>query len=133
VNITSSDLVVAAVGSTAIALSPDVGTYVLIAVGALIGVMHAVAKIDFATRPGWGGPGIKAAFYLLTWVGTALILTTFASALITRYTGFPADKWPGVVAFGITFLADKWPGWASAIMDMFVARFIRNGNPGEPK
>lgn len=125
--ISASDVVAGAATATFLALGPDVGTYALILFGGFMGVMHAVAKVDFASRPGWGGPGIKAGLYLFTWVGTALVLTTFVAALVTRYTGFPADKWPGVVAFAITFLADKWPNWTSALLDGLVARFINKG------
>lgn len=115
-----------------LALGPEVGTYALILFGALIGVMHSISKVDFSTKPGFGSPTVKAVFYLLTWVGTAIVLTSFAAALISKYLGFPAENWPGVVSFGITFLADKWPNWVVWAFENSLGK-IFNIKPGEPK
>jgi len=128
---TPTDVATGFLAALVLALGPEIGTYALIIFGALIGVMHAVAKVDFSVRPGAYSPMLKAAFYMVTWVGTAVVLTTFVAALITRYTNFPADRWPGVVAFGITFLADKWPGWLSLTLESVVSRFIRTKGGSE--
>ncbi|WP_298929267.1 hypothetical protein [uncultured Ramlibacter sp.] len=111
-------------------LGPEVGTYALILFGALIGTMHSVAKVNFDTLAGMGGPKIKAAFYMVRWMGAAVVLTAFVAALIVHYTGFPADRWPGVIAFGITFLADKWPGWVAAAGEAIAARLGRGAQGG---
>lgn len=97
-----------------IAIGPDLGHYALVVFGAWIGCLHSVAKIDFA------GVQVKALLYMLRWIGTAVVLTSFVSAIAVKYTGFPADRWPGVVAFFITFLADKWPGWMTSLVGAFV-------------
>ncbi|MGE0329684.1 MAG: hypothetical protein AB7P37_03215 [Ramlibacter sp.] len=90
-------------------LAPVVGDFLLILAGALGGVMHSVAKVNTASVR-------AAAFYVLRWVLTALILAGGTGVLIEKTTSLPATQWPGVVAFLITFLADKWPAWLSAIL-----------------
>jgi hypothetical protein len=99
-----------AVGATAAALLLTVDSaagHALIIFGALVGVMHSVAKVETPTRT-------AAAWYVLKWVLTAALLTGFVSAMLNTYLGIPAQRWPGVVAFGITFLADRWPQWLTA-------------------
>lgn len=93
---------------------PAAPEYVLILACALIGVLHPFGKREFAT---WK----KAALYIFTWVGTALVLTGAAVALIDNYLHFPATRWPGAVAFCITFLSDRWPVWIDAVL---TARFL---------
>jgi hypothetical protein len=94
-------------------LGPEVGTYALILFGALVGTMHSVAKTEF------NGSRSAAALYMARWIATAFVLTAFVGAMVAKHTGVPVDKWPGVVAFGITFLSDKWPVWLYAIPDRF--------------
>lgn len=99
-----------AVGATAAALLLTVDTaagHALIVFGALVGVMHSVGKVETPTRT-------AAAWYVLKWVLTAALLTGFVSAMLNSYLGIPAQRWPGVVAFGITFLADRWPQWLTS-------------------
>ena len=100
-------------------LAPIVADYLLIIVGALAGVMHATGKIAHATR-------MAAALYVVKWVGTAVFLTGAASVAIEQAFNFPATRWPGVVAFLLTFLADRWPVW----LQRFVGR--RLGEPDPP-
>lgn len=103
-------------------LAPIVSEYLLILGGALAGVMHSVAKVNTASIR-------AAAFYVLRWVGTALILAAGTAVVIEKTTSLPATQWPGVVAFLITFLADKWPAWLSG----FLARRAGHVTEGEPK
>lgn len=100
-------------------LAPLVADYLLIIVGALAGVMHAMGKITHTTRT-------AAALYVIKWVGTAVFLTGAASVAIEQAFDFPATRWPGVVAFLLTFLADKWPQW----LQRFVGK--RLGEPDQP-
>lgn len=100
-------------------LAPLVADYLLIIVGALAGVMHAMGKITHTTRT-------AAALYVIKWVGTAVFLTGAASVVIEQAFNFPATRWPGVVAFLLTFLADKWPQW----LQRFVGK--RLGEPDPP-
>lgn len=100
-------------------LAPLVADYLLIIVGALAGVMHAMGKITHTTRT-------AAALYVIKWVGTAVFLTGAASVAIEQAFDFPATRWPGVVAFLLTFLADKWPQW----LQRFVGK--RLGEPDPP-
>lgn len=97
-----------AAASILLAVGPD-GTHAVIVFGALIGVMHSVGRADTRTH-------FAAAWYVVKWVLTASLLTGFVSALLVQHMGLPADRWPGVVAFGLTFLADRWPGWAAAVL-----------------
>lgn len=101
-----------------VAASPGVSEYSLVIVGALVGAMHSVAKVPTPTRT-------SAVLYILKWVATAGVLTFFVASLLEQ-AGVPAAKWPGVVAFGITFLADRWPGWLTALVD----RRINGGGGG---
>lgn len=103
---TSSSAVVGAIAATSVLLvsDPSLGDYAWIVFGGLIGAMHSVAKAS--TDGAWG-----AARYLFVWVGTAFVLSFFVAYLLDRYVGIPAHRWPGVVAFFITFLADRWPSW----------------------
>lgn len=102
-----------AAGATAVTLlmSADLipASYAIIVFGALVGVMHSVAKVETPTR--W-----SAAWYVMKWVLTAALLTGFVSALLESYIGLPAHRWPGVVAFGITFLADRWAQWLPLVV-----------------
>lgn len=108
----------AAVGGLATVLitwfGPAAPEYVLILACALIGVLHPFGKREFAD---WR----RAVMYVLTWVGTALVLTGVAIALLQAYTPINAARWPGAVAFGITFLSDRWPVWLDAIL---TAKFL---------
>lgn len=118
------------VAAVILVLGPEIGTYALILFGALIGTMHSVAKVDFTTIQGIGGPKVQAAIYMIRWMGAAIILTAFVATLIVTYTGFPADRWPGVIAFGITFFADKWPGWVGTLAEALAARLGRGNQAG---
>lgn len=101
-----------------VAASPGVSEYSLMLFGALVGAMHSVAKVPTPTRA-------SAVWYILKWVCTAGVLSFFVAAMLEDWIGVPAAKWPGVVAFGITFLADRWPGWVTGLMD----RRINGGGP----
>lgn len=104
------------ISAVVLVLGPDAGDHALVMFGALIGTMHSVSKINF------DGSKWRATAYMAKWIGAAVVLTAFVAFLITKSTGFPADRWPGVVAFGITFFADTWPrlvaerlpGWITA-------------------
>lgn len=99
-------------------LAPIVADYLLIIGGALAGVMHAMGKIAHATR-------MAAALYVVKWVGTAVFLTGAAGVAIEQAFNFPATRWPGVVAFLLTFLADRWPVW----LQRFVGRRLGEPDP----
>lgn len=111
------------IAALTILVGPQLGEYALILFGALIGTMHSVSKMDF------NGDKLKATMYMLRWIGAAVVLTSFVASLIKTYAGFPADRWPGVVAFGLTFLADKWPTWVSEAG----AAWVRMRTPSTPK
>jgi hypothetical protein len=96
-------------GAILLAIGPD-GHHALIVAGALGGVMHSLGRAHTPTRT-------AAALYIVKWVFTAALLTGFVSAMLQQHVGLPADRWPGVVAFGITFLADRWSGWLSSYID----------------
>lgn len=100
-------------------LAPLVADYLLIIGGALAGVMHATGKVQHTSRT-------DAALYVVKWVATAVFLTSAAGVLIEQAFSFPATRWPGVVAFLLTFLADKWPVW--------LTRMVRRrlGEPDQP-
>lgn len=107
----------AAAGATAataatilLAASPGASEYALLVFGALVGAMHSVAKVPTPTR-------ISAAWYIVKWVATAGVLTFFVAAMLDAWLSLPAQRWPGVVAFGITFLADRWPGWLNRVIE----------------
>ena len=89
-----------------LAVGPD-GQHALIVFGGLVGVMHSVARVHTPTR-------LSAAWYVLKWMLTATLLTGFVAAMLEQHLNLPAERWPGVVAFGITFLSDRWPAWAAA-------------------
>jgi hypothetical protein len=98
-------------------LGPDIGSKLapLLAEGLLIfagagwGAMHSMSKAHTATTS-------AAVWYLLKWTGTAFMLTGLACVLIEQVFSIPATRWPGAVAFAITFFADKWPLWAAAVL-----------------
>lgn len=113
------ETVAAVLTAAMLAVVPDLGHYVLMVVGGWIGCMHSVAKMDF------DGSKTAAMWYMLRWIGTACVLTGAVSAAIVSYTGFPADRWPGVVAFAITFLADKWMPWADALMPQWLSTLFK--------
>lgn len=113
----STAVTTGAVAALTLYFGPDAPQYMLILFGALIGTMHSVAKVDF------DGRRLAAALYMLRWILTAVILTAFVASLILKYTGFPADRWPGVIAFAITFLADKWPAWLASAGDKWTSLF----------
>lgn len=98
--------------------SAAAGDYALILLGGTAGVMHSIGRIDLPSKT-------KAAFYIIRWVFTALMLTGFAAYLIQTYTSIPAQKWPGVVAFAITFLADKWMGWIDIFGEKLFGMFAK--------
>jgi hypothetical protein len=114
----------AVAGATAMLLAPSLGDYALIFLGAFFGCLHTVSRKDFKDDK-W-----EATWYTIKWVGAAMILTGFVSSLLIQYTGFQADRWPGVIAFGITFLADKWKAWASELGSALVTR--ASGKPKDP-
>jgi len=107
----TSSAVIAGVTAATVAITTAPGTseYVLLLFGALIGALHSVGKVSTPTR-------MAAARYVALWVGTALVLTFAIAALLDGYLGVPARSWPGVVAFGITYLADQWPGWVRSML-----------------
>lgn len=106
-----------------LAASPGASDYALLVFGALVGAMHSVAKVDTPTRT-------SAALYILKWVATAGVLTFFVAALLEAYLGIPAQRWPGVVAFGITFLADRWPQWLAWVVERRIG--VRRDDGGGP-
>lgn len=91
-----------------VAIGPD-SQYALIVFGGLVGVMHSVSRVHTPTK-------LDAAWYVLKWVLTATLLTGFVTAMLQQHAGLPAERWPGVVAFGITFLSDRWPAWAALML-----------------
>lgn len=116
----------AAAGITAatllLAIEPSAGEHALVLFGGLVGVMHSVAKVQTPTR-------IAAAWYVIKWVLTAALLTGFVAAMLNTYLGIPAQRWPGVVAFGITFLSDRWPLWAA----LLISQRLGLGTAQDPK
>lgn len=106
-----------------LAASPGASDYALLVFGALVGAMHSVAKVDTPTRT-------SAVLYILKWVATAGVLTFFVAALLEAYLGIPAQRWPGVVAFGITFLADRWPQWLAWVVERRIG--VRRDDGGGP-
>jgi hypothetical protein len=88
---------------------PGLADYALLVFGALVGAMHSVSKIDTPTR-------LSAGVYVVKWVATAAVLTFAVAAVLESYLALPAQSWPGVVAFGITYLADRWPGWVTDLL-----------------
>lgn len=108
-----------------LAASPGASDYALLVFGALVGAMHSVAKVDTPTRT-------SAVLYILKWVATAGVLTFFVAGLLEAYLGVPAARWPGVVAFGITFLADRWPQWLAWVVERRIGAPRRDdgGGPG---
>lgn len=110
VEITAAEVTAAAVGSAMLAIAPqDTSMYLLTVFGGFVGALHSVARIETPTRA-------AAALYILKWVMSAVVLTSLAAYLIETWSGFPAQRWPGVVAFLITFLADRWPQWLDRIL-----------------
>lgn len=105
-------------------LAPLFGEFLLVLAGALVGVMHPASKQGFASRA-------LAAWYVIRWVLTAMMLTGAVSTVLEKYLGLPAHNWPGVVAWTITFFADKWKPWLDVIGDAWAARAgKRGGNDG---
>ena len=98
-----------------LAVGPD-GQHALIVFGGLVGVMHSVARVHTPTR-------LSAAWYVLKWMLTATLLTGFVAAMLEQHLNLPAERWPGVVAFGITFFSDSWPA---------VIKFLLNRRLGIP-
>ena len=90
-------------------LAPVLADWLLILAGAGWGAMHSMSKAHTSSTA-------SAVWYVLKWVGTACVLTSLASLLIEQVFGIPATRWPGAVAFLITFLADKWPAWLAAVV-----------------
>ena len=76
--------------------------YSLIVFGALVGSMHSLAASK--VEGNWAG-----AVYMAKWILTATLLTGIVTAAVDHYTHIDIHRWPGAVAFGITFLANFWP------------------------
>ena len=76
--------------------------YSLIVFGALVGSMHSLAASKVSGN--WA-----AARYIAKWILTAVLLTGAVTAIVDQYTTISIHRWPGAVAFGITFLANYWP------------------------
>jgi hypothetical protein len=115
----SSDTAAAILGAASLAFWPELGHFSLVFFGALIGCMHSVGKVDHA-QDKWA-----AFWYMARWIGTACVLTGAATALLVQYVGVPADRWPGCVAFVITFLADKWPAWLEAFGPQWLQNVLK--------
>lgn len=113
------DALGASLTATLITAGPQLGHWTLIVIGALIGCMHAVANVDFKDSK-WA-----ATLYLFRWTATACLLTGAVSACIVTYTGFPVDRWPGAVAFFITFLADRWMPWLEALSPSWLSGLFK--------
>jgi hypothetical protein len=94
---------------------PAAPDYVLMLACALIGVLHPLSKRPF---DGW----VKPIYYVVMWTATAGVLTGISVWALEFYLSVPASKWPGVVAFFITFLSDRWPAWATALLDWKLGR-----------
>lgn len=110
VEITATEVAAAAVSGTMLAIAPqDLSMHLLTVFGGFVGTMHSVARIETPTR-------VAAAWFVFKWVMSAVVLTSLAAYLIEAWSGFPAQRWPGVVAFLITFLADRWPQWLERIL-----------------
>ena len=108
---TSTGVVAAVLATSAAVVStPGAADYAWLVFGALVGAMHSVSKVETPTR-------LSAIWYILKWVGTAGVLTFFVAEVVQFWFDFPAYRWPGVVAFGITFFADRWPEWVSALLE----------------
>lgn len=101
-------------------LAPLIGEFLLVLAGAVVGVMHPASSRSFAG-------GMAAAFYVVKWVASAIVLTGFATMLLERYLHLPAHNWPSVVAWGITFFADRWRPWLDGIADGVASRLARKG------
>jgi len=109
------------VATLIILLMPIFKEYSPLVVGALIGVMHPVSKVEFPI--GWDGK-LKAALYMLKWIGTAVLLTGFVSAMLEKFLGIQAALWPEVVSFFIAFLADDWYTIKAKVRDGLLVRFL---------
>ena len=103
-------------------LAPLMADYLLIIGGALAGVMHATGKVQHTSRT-------DAALYVVKWVATAVFLTGAASVAIEQAFNFPATRWPGVVAFLLTFLADRWPVWLQRMVGRRLGEPDQTGSP----
>jgi hypothetical protein len=87
--------------------------HALIILGAIVGVMHSLGRAQT--------PTCKAAvWYVIKWVLTSALLTGFVTHLLETYGHIPAHRWPGVVAFAITFLSDRWPAWARTLLERWL-------------
>jgi hypothetical protein len=115
------------VGALLILLMPLFKEYSPLVLGALVGVMHPVSRLEFPE--GWRGKGL-AALFMLKWVLTAVLFTGFASYMLERFLGIPANAWPELVAFIIAFLADDWYGVKSRVIDGVLSRVFPQG--GQP-
>lgn len=58
--------------------------------------------------------------------------TGFVTAMLQQHAGVPAERWPGVVAFLITFLSDRWPAWLGMVLRARVLAML-GGAPKEPR
>jgi hypothetical protein len=112
------DALGASLTATLIAAGPSLGHLSLVVIGAWIGCMHAVANVDF------DGSKKKALLYMIRWIATACLFTGVVTAGIVTYVGFPIDRWPGVVAFAITFFADRWPAWLESMLPSWLSGLI---------
>lgn len=119
---TSAGVTAAAIMLT---IGPD-GQYSWIIYGALVGVMHSVGKADTPTK-------MSACWYVVKWVLTAALLTKFVAAMLQQHAGLPAERWPGVVAFFITFLADRWPAWVVLVLRARLSAMLGVDAAKEPK
>jgi hypothetical protein len=95
--------------------------HALIIFGAAVGVMHSLGRVHTPTR----GEAIR---YTIKWVLTSVLLTGFVTHLLESQANIPAHRWPGVVAFAITFLSDRWPVWLGNLMERWVVMTTR-GKP----
>lgn len=110
----------AAVAATA-TIEPGLASYLLVVLGGFVGCLHSVSKVETPTR-------LHAARFIGTWTLTACVLTFAVAALLESIFGFPAGRWPGVVAFALTFFADLWP---RKVRELISAWFDRRS--GEPR
>ena len=110
----SSTPVGLAVGAIVLLVGPDAGQHAAIIIGGMAGVMHSLGRAHTQTK-------LDGALFVARWLLTAAILTGFVSWVLQQHAGIPAERWPGAVAFAITFLADRWPSIIGSVWGAFMS------------